>query len=444
MVPPGPPAAAPPAPAGAVPPPVPGPARRPACPGPAGRPPARQPAARPGTAPAPAAATTAPAAGTPLTRPSSSPVTSACSPSGNVGLDPALHRRQPQLLQPRRLPRQRLHLAHISQRRAPPQPQRLPKTARRGGRLTPAQRRLPRRRPAARTGPHPPGPDRAPSTYPPPRAASAASGLSSARNRDTYDRSVLAAPGGGLPRQTSSTSRPAGATRPASSTSNASTARWPRPAQARSRSPTGPPAPGPAAAPQTPKFRRKQAAHPRQSPATEQAATQNGSVHVLPNGPSPSVMSIDITRSRPFVPAQCDRSAGSHRRSLAEVLVDSASGPLRRHRDRGPGWRPPSRSGRLAVAAGQAASSRAASVVSAHTAGQITAWCQSRRRTMPRPRPRPPPITTRASTPSSRSARRAGRRCPDRMSCGTSRSQPGASPGPRDRRSHSHDRAAWQ
>jgi hypothetical protein len=32
----------------------------------------------------------------------------------------------------------------------------------------------------------------------------------------------LAAPGGGLPRQTSSISRPAGATRPASSTSNAS------------------------------------------------------------------------------------------------------------------------------------------------------------------------------------------------------------------------------
>ena len=65
-------------------------------------------------------------------------------------------------------------------------------------------------------------------------------------------------------------------------------------------------------------------------------------------------------------------------------------------------------------------------------------------RTVPWPRPRLPPITTRASTPSSRSARRAGRRCPDRMSCGTRRSQPGASPSPRDRRSHSHDRAAWQ
>ena len=64
-------------------------------------------------------------------------------PELDVGLDPALHRRQPQLLQPGRLPRQRLHLTHIGQRRAVPQPQRLPETSRRRRRVIPAQRRLP-------------------------------------------------------------------------------------------------------------------------------------------------------------------------------------------------------------------------------------------------------------------------------------------------------------
>jgi len=50
--------------------------------------------------------------------------------------------RQPHLLQSRRLPRQRLDLAHVSQRPSSPQPQRLPEPARRSGHLTSADRRL--------------------------------------------------------------------------------------------------------------------------------------------------------------------------------------------------------------------------------------------------------------------------------------------------------------
>jgi hypothetical protein len=38
------------------------------------------------------------------------------------------------------------------------------------------------------------------------------------------------------------------------------------------------------------------------------------------------MMSIDVTPKPPFMPGQCDWSAGSHRRSLAEVLVDTAPG----------------------------------------------------------------------------------------------------------------------
>ncbi len=72
-------------------------------------------------------------------------------------------------------------------------------------------------------------------TYPPPRATRSTSGPSSVRSRDTYDRNVFAAPGGGQPRHTSSTSRPAGTTRPASSSSNASTARCFGPPSATSR-----------------------------------------------------------------------------------------------------------------------------------------------------------------------------------------------------------------
>ena len=44
-------------------------------------------------------------------------------------------------------------------------------------------------------------------------------------------------------------------------------------------------------------------------------------------GPSPSVMmSIDVTPKPTFIPARCDWSAGSHRRSLAEVLADTTPG----------------------------------------------------------------------------------------------------------------------
>jgi hypothetical protein len=64
---------------------------------------------------------------------------------------------------------------------------------------------------------------RAPGT--PPRAGAATSGASAGRSRDTYDRNVFAAPGGGRPRHNSSTSRPDRTTRPASTASNASTAR---------------------------------------------------------------------------------------------------------------------------------------------------------------------------------------------------------------------------
>ena len=65
-------------------------------------------------------------------------------PQLDVGLDPALDGHQPQLLQPRCFPGERLHLAHIGKRRAPPQPQRLPEPVRRGGRLTSAEQRLTR------------------------------------------------------------------------------------------------------------------------------------------------------------------------------------------------------------------------------------------------------------------------------------------------------------
>ena len=62
----------------------------------------------------------------------------------DVGLDAAFCRRQAELLQPRGLPRQRLHLTHISQRPPPPQPQGLPEMPRRGGRLAAAEHRMPR------------------------------------------------------------------------------------------------------------------------------------------------------------------------------------------------------------------------------------------------------------------------------------------------------------
>jgi hypothetical protein len=38
------------------------------------------------------------------------------------------------------------------------------------------------------------------------------------------------------------------------------------------------------------------------------------------------MLSIDVTPRPTFIPAQCDWSAGSHRRSLAEVLVHAAPG----------------------------------------------------------------------------------------------------------------------
>jgi len=38
------------------------------------------------------------------------------------------------------------------------------------------------------------------------------------------------------------------------------------------------------------------------------------------------MMSIDVTPKPAFMPAQCDRSAGSHRGSLAEVLVGTVPG----------------------------------------------------------------------------------------------------------------------
>ena len=64
-----------------------------------------------------------------------------------VGLDPLLERRQPQILEPAALdPRERL-LAELGQRRAAPQPERLAQQARRTLRLG---LRAPRR-PAART-----------------------------------------------------------------------------------------------------------------------------------------------------------------------------------------------------------------------------------------------------------------------------------------------------
>jgi hypothetical protein len=71
--------------------------------------------------------------------------------------------------------------------------------------------------------------------YPPPRATSAASGPVSARNRDTCERSVPAAPGGGKPAHSSSASRSAGTTRSPATSSNASTARRLGPPSASSR-----------------------------------------------------------------------------------------------------------------------------------------------------------------------------------------------------------------
>ena len=82
-------------------------------------------------------------------------------PPLNVGLEPSLHRHQPQLLQPGGLQRQRLHLSHIGQRPPAPQRQRLPEPARRNHRLPPAQR-LPARphQPLKPADVHPVGLDR--------------------------------------------------------------------------------------------------------------------------------------------------------------------------------------------------------------------------------------------------------------------------------------------
>jgi hypothetical protein len=60
-------------------------------------------------------------------------------PQLNAGLESALHRHQPQLLQPGGLQRQRLHLGHIGQRPPAPQRQRLPEPPGGNRRLTPAK-----------------------------------------------------------------------------------------------------------------------------------------------------------------------------------------------------------------------------------------------------------------------------------------------------------------
>ena len=65
-------------------------------------------------------------------------------PQLDIGLDPALHRHQPKLLQPGALPGQSLHIGHVGKRAAPPQPQRLPEPGGRGRRL-PVLQRLPAR-----------------------------------------------------------------------------------------------------------------------------------------------------------------------------------------------------------------------------------------------------------------------------------------------------------
>ena len=64
-------------------------------------------------------------------------------PQREVGLDAALHRHQPKLLQPGALQRQRLHPRHVRERPAPPQPQRRPEPVGRTRRLPPLQHSRP-------------------------------------------------------------------------------------------------------------------------------------------------------------------------------------------------------------------------------------------------------------------------------------------------------------
>ena len=61
-------------------------------------------------------------------------------PQLDIGLEPALHRHQPELLQPGALPGQSRHIGHVRKRAAPPQPQRPPEPGGRGRRLTVLQR----------------------------------------------------------------------------------------------------------------------------------------------------------------------------------------------------------------------------------------------------------------------------------------------------------------
>ncbi len=110
-----------------------------------------------------------------------------------VGLDPLLERRQPQILQPPGLdPRERL-LAELRQRRPAPQAERLAQQARRARR---ARRRAPRRR-AARTAAGRPRPARPRAGSPAAASRSIPSG-SSFRSRETYPWSALTAVSGGL------------------------------------------------------------------------------------------------------------------------------------------------------------------------------------------------------------------------------------------------------
>src|SRR5262249_34495241 len=134
----------------------------------------------------------------------------------------------PQLLQPGGLQRQRLHIRHIGQRPPPPQRQRLPEPASRCRRLTPSQR-IPARphQPLKLGGIQLTGRDRdhIPPPPPPPRGTSAAAVPSTEPRPDTSDPSVSADPLGGDPCHSTSARYSAGTTRPASSSSNASTAR---------------------------------------------------------------------------------------------------------------------------------------------------------------------------------------------------------------------------
>ena len=137
-----------------------------------------------------------------------------------VGLDPLLERRQPQILEPSRLDARERLVGELGQRRPAPQGERLAQQARRARRA----RRRARRRRAARTAAGRPPPAR-PRARSPAAASRSIPAGSSFRSRETYAWSALTAVSGGSSPQSSSISRSRASTRFACSSKSASSAR---------------------------------------------------------------------------------------------------------------------------------------------------------------------------------------------------------------------------